>query len=121
MIISPRMTNGAHESRMKAGGDGILPIPPGAQAGEWPQGDHTGKYWARSVLTAAVILSVIPLIGCGPKCLRGHEEPHHFKAWTQLIPHMIGKITILTPIYHPAHDGTIFVCDQYEQETQGRK
>lgn len=49
------------------------------------------------------------------RCLAGHSEPRHSDAWMEMRPYSCGKnCTSAIPIWHPAEDWTIYVCDRYE-------
>lgn len=61
-----------------------------------------------------ILLAALSLfaVACEPPCLRGHRETRRVPAMTTFI--FVGKVLI--PQFHPAHDTTVFVCDQYQVE-----
>ncbi len=71
------------------------------------------------------VITVILLISCGPKCLRGHDENvwKEKQCWTEQIesiPMGTRSNPYSFPIYgqqcHEAHWEKVFLCDEYEIE-----
>ena len=63
-------------------------------------------------------LCLLLCVGCGPKCLRGHNEPYWVKPWTELRSFHTGETTFFYPVFHEGHWSTRFVCDQLELEKE---
>lgn len=81
-----------------------------------------GVFLALCVLvpSCAWLIDHLPDYG---RCLAGHSEPRHSDAWTEFRYMDCGKnCTTMYPIFHPAEDWTVFVCDRYEfPEGDGRE
>ena len=67
-----------------------------------------------------LLLIVVSISACGPKCIKGHDEvytiPAHEEEYTYYLH--IGDMTIpQQKVRHvPEHKATKFVCDQYEAQ-----
>lgn len=65
-----------------------------------------------------IAICVVALCGAGcekmPPCLKSHQETRHGNAWVQFIPVYKG---MMIPIFHPARDYQVDVCDEYATST----
>lgn len=61
-------------------------------------------------LVFIALVGTIWLVIIAPKCLQSHEEPRHQDAYTSFM--VVGKV--LVPLFHPANDYQVDVCDKYE-------